>query len=401
LVCTECMNSKAKSCPVCNKKFDVDHFQLLQPGIEYTWKWNLEEARKGESSRQLPLEDTRRNEIQPPEVIDVENLAGVVALQPASVRQTRTRRRGDGHACDYNAGSINGKCKLCFEEHDECTFLYENSKCAVCHRIAEPCPEEESKFFYLTQKLEQLLVANKNSVNQFSGAASRLLGESVTSEDKRPLKVIIFSQFRPILNLVGHRLLRRFGPGCVAEYWGKAKRHELAKFSKSLSCFCMLLGKDGSEGLDLSFVTHIFFMDEVWDKSLENQVISRAYRMGAKGHVEVETVVAKDSVEEMMTGLQESLSTNRITPIQPNDFVEVSSASVAGTAKEYQSAKLLFLLKHLTLIRNSSEGMLGVSVSGKRKRVNGSGKTAKFAPIDTKVSREAQPKLSKAVKFKV
>jgi hypothetical protein len=86
----------------------------------------------------------------------------------------------------------------------------------------------------------------------------------------------------------------------------------------------MLLSKQGSVGLDLSFVTHIFFLgklllsvhlsssdtldlvyivipaplDTIYDKSLEAQVVARAYRMGATGPVFVEQLAAKDSVEE-------------------------------------------------------------------------------------------------------
>lgn len=69
-------------------------------------------------------------------------------------------------------------------------------------------------------------------------------------------------------------------------------------------CFCILLGKDGSEGLDLSFVTHIIFLEQVWDKSLESQAVSRAWRMGAKGPVEVETLIAENSIEEQMAALE-------------------------------------------------------------------------------------------------
>jgi len=144
--------------------------------------------------------------------------------------------------------------------------------------------------------------------------------------------------------------------------------------------------------LDLSFVTHIVFLDEVYDKSLENQVISRAYRMGATGSVEVETLVAQNSVEELMTKLQESLS-SRIPTVtkwttnddshydlltknnsnskslhqdeegqhskdndSDDDMEQIYSASKSGNTatKEYQSAKLHFLLKHLTLIRHGN-----------------------------------------------
>jgi len=232
------------------------------------------------------------------------------------------------------------------------------------------------------------------------------LGETVLPKGKRPLKVILFSQFRPILNLVGHRLLRRFGHGCVAEYWGYARQEELQKFTKSLACFVMLLGKDGSEGLDLSFVTHIVFLDEVYDKSLENQVISRAYRMGAVGSVQVETLVAQNSVEELMTKLQEESFKSKRQPyatshinhniIEKNnlgddnrssaqeeeetnndnddddDMEEIYSASQSGNTatKEYQSAKLHFLLKHLSLIRPNDNNTKNKKIKTSHDTVN-------------------------------
>ena len=102
--------------------------------------------------------------------------------------------------------------------------------------------------------------------------------------------------------------------GCCNNHTGT---EELHKFTHDPECFCMLLGRDGSEGLDLSFVTRkcsccasflffkfsvtltcirghadIFFLEEIWDKALAEQTVARAWRMGAKGPVEVETILA-------------------------------------------------------------------------------------------------------------
>ena len=49
----------------------------------------------------------------------------------------------------------------------------------------------------------------------------------------------------------------------------------------------LLLGEDGSHGLDLSFATHLFLVKHIDDPALESQIISRAHRMGATGPVEV------------------------------------------------------------------------------------------------------------------
>ena len=59
----------------------------------------------------------------------------------------------------------------------------------------------------------------------------------------------------------------------------------------------LLLQEDGSTGLDLSFATHIFLLDQLRDPALESQIISRAHRMGAKGPVDV-TLLLANEVEE-------------------------------------------------------------------------------------------------------
>ena len=60
---------------------------------------------------------------------------------------------------------------------------------------------------------------------------------------------------------------------------------------KQLDSFVLMLCQDGSVGLDLSFVTHLFILTPIQDAALERQVVSRAHRMGATGPVIVETVL--------------------------------------------------------------------------------------------------------------
>ncbi|CAM9740993.1 unnamed protein product, partial [Ectocarpus sp. 12 AP-2014] len=73
---------------------------------------------------------------------------------------------------------------------------------------------------------------------------------------------------------------------------------ELERFRTDPECFVLLLGKRGAHGLDLSFVTHMFLMDQIWDRSLETQVVARANRMGAKGSVSVVQLIMKDTMEQ-------------------------------------------------------------------------------------------------------
>lgn len=45
-------------------------------------------------------------------------------------------------------------------------------------------------------------------------------------------------------------------------------------------------------------MTHIFLMDTVFDESLEQQVVSRAYRMGARRSVVVDQLIMTNTIEE-------------------------------------------------------------------------------------------------------
>lgn len=68
-----------------------------------------------------------------------------------------------------------------------------------------------------------------------------------------------------------------------------------------VDCDILLLGKDGSVGLDISLATHVFLTEYVWDSALEDQIISRAWRLGNRSpKVKVEQLVMKDTVEEIL-----------------------------------------------------------------------------------------------------
>jgi len=332
LVCTECITSETKSCLICESHLDVDDFQRLQPGIVYEWyDYYKQEEKLKHESQSTP---------EPPAVqggVTDDSIAEQVALQPAQATQRRNIP-GDGHTCVYNKAALDGKCTLCHEEHDECVMIIEGSRCSICHRQSEVCPREESKFHYIIEQLDRLQTEKRRNSRVVCPVAGVFAGEKIGVTEGRKLKVIIFSQFRKVLNLIGHRLLRRYGTGGVAEFWGKYRRQELTKFLSSDQCFCMLLSRDGSEGLDLSFVTHIFFLEEIWDKSLRDQAIARAWRMGAKGRVEVETLSAKYSIESLMTEVDQKI-TSASTGIEGR-----------GSANDLARSKMVHILESLRLI---------------------------------------------------
>lgn len=288
VICTECMVNSTNVCFLCDSEFDVDELQAFQPGFVVSWKDDRETS-------------IIQHAIAPEDAYSTSQLAAPL-VRPQKTRR-KTRRAGDGHTCEYDPFSGDGVCDLCLEEHDTCNLLNNRNRCEICHRIAEECPKSESKASYLVERLLALHNLQKSSLDRCHSpmpTPRNSTAAQVRPGHARPLKVIVFSQFRAALNVVGDRLLKRFGTACVAEYFGVHRRKELSKFIHSSDCFILLLTKDGGEGLDLSFVTNIFFLEAIYDQAVAHQAVARAWRMGATQSVQVETLVAKNSVEETM-----------------------------------------------------------------------------------------------------
>ena len=127
-------------------------------------------------------------------------------------------------------------------------------------------------------------------------------------------KSIIFSDLedtdalgkvRPIvLNMLDHKLQQAQIPfvQLIGRGQSKDSRKALAeaetRFRDPYGTHICLLDKHNSCGWDLSFVQHIFLMEPVLDRSVEEQVISRAHRIGASSEVHIETLLMRGSVEE-------------------------------------------------------------------------------------------------------
>jgi len=358
------------SCPVCDKEFDVDDFQRLQPGFVNVWKNYLEECTEKRKRQEILRRHFERSvntstssssfwsssngtdSSSSQNRIETEVAQEIIASQP--------RRKIAKHVCKYSPMFIDGKCEICFREHLECNLM--KGACYICHRPSEECPQEESKSYYITNILSKLYEEFETAKQDFlSGSLTRSSAAGIITmrREHRPLKVIIFSQFRQILNVVGDRLIHKYGGGCISEYWGTYRRHEMQKFERNEECFVMLLSKDGSHGLDLSFVTHIFFLDEIWDRSLEQQVVSRAYRMGAKGSVTVQKLVSKDTIEEILHSMTSST----------NESSRSASKQDSNNCTDLDGqVKLHFLLKKTSFIRSSSVSTIATAGSATKKR---------------------------------
>jgi SNF2 family DNA or RNA helicase len=208
LLCSECVEKDSTICPVCGNTFDVDVMQRLQPGFDNQWRDNIEAAQ-----RDIGIKLEYDNGTLP--AIAGRALVNPDAIVRPPIMRQRSKRPGDGHACCYDSYAPDGKCTLCLKEHNSCLLINGKSRCSVCGRCAIDTDEAESKCHYLVNKILHLYLEREKATTS-----------------KPPIKIIVYSQFRKALNLVGDRMLRRYGNVCVAEYWGCHRRTELHKFAE-------------------------------------------------------------------------------------------------------------------------------------------------------------------------
>ncbi|XP_042505070.1 F-box protein At3g54460-like [Macadamia integrifolia] len=181
-----------------------------------------------------------------------------------------------------------------------------------------------SKVAYLVERLKALQEANKKiccSLNEnevvkhsddylFPSQKSYwnvLCHEACTQTkvefyEKPPEKVIIFSQFLEHIHVIEQQLTVsdiKF-VGMYSPMHSTNKMKSLAIFQEDANCMALVMDGSAALGLDLSFVTHVFLMEPIWDRSVEEQVISRAHRMGATRPIHVETLAMRGTIEEQM-----------------------------------------------------------------------------------------------------
>ncbi|KAF3336839.1 F-box protein [Carex littledalei] len=171
-----------------------------------------------------------------------------------------------------------------------------------------------SKVAYMVEKLKDLQEANRklgyciDSNRGIEGSMVKPSGEEIDLmvNDKAgvtlPEKVIIFSQFLEHIHVIEQQLT--FAgisfTGMYNPMPSSNKMKSLMVFKQDPNCMALVMDGSAALGLDLSFVTCVFLMEPIWDRSVEEQVISRAHRMGATRPIHVETLAMRGTIEEQM-----------------------------------------------------------------------------------------------------
>ena len=126
---------------------------------------------------------------------------------------------------------------------------------------------------------------------------------------ERQEKVLVFTQFREIIDPLAEHLARVFGRGGLILHGGTSVKRRKAIVDRFQDedgpPFFILSLKAGGTGLNLTAASHVIHFDRWWNPAVENQATDRAFRIGQERNVLVHKFVTRGTVEEHIDALIE------------------------------------------------------------------------------------------------
>jgi SNF2 family DNA or RNA helicase len=121
-------------------------------------------------------------------------------------------------------------------------------------------------------------------------------------------KVLVFSQFTGMLQLVGNALEKDGVPYLYLDGSTKAEQRQMLvqQFQTTDAAKVFLVSlKAGGVGLTLTAADYVYLIDPWWNPAAEQQAIDRTHRIGQQQKVFAYKMICRDTVEEKILALQQ------------------------------------------------------------------------------------------------
>ncbi|MCB2408049.1 DEAD/DEAH box helicase [Hymenobacter lucidus] len=120
-------------------------------------------------------------------------------------------------------------------------------------------------------------------------------------------KILVFSQFVGMLNLVRQELQARAIPFAYLTGQTKDRAAAVADFQQNDAVRVFLISlKAGGTGLNLTEADYVYLVDPWWNPAVESQAIDRSHRLGQTRKVVAVRLICPGTVEEKIMQLQEA-----------------------------------------------------------------------------------------------
>ncbi|MDR0895568.1 MAG: DEAD/DEAH box helicase [Prevotellaceae bacterium] len=192
--------------------------------------------------------------------------------------------------------------------------LYQRTMQAAMEEI-EGCEGSDNQTLFKRQGLVlQMILALKQVCNhptqflkngQFDASLSgktELLFELLDSITQSGEKVLIFTQFKEMGDLLQRFIAERFGEEPMFYHGGctlKQREEMVQRFQHDRADKIFILSlKAAGTGLNLTAASHVIHYDLWWNPAVEAQATDRAYRIGQQKNVMVHRLICKNTFEE-------------------------------------------------------------------------------------------------------
>ncbi|MED3655970.1 DEAD/DEAH box helicase [Heyndrickxia sporothermodurans] len=158
-------------------------------------------------------------------------------------------------------------------------------------------------------RLRQICCHPALFVDGYKGSSAKFLQLMQIIEEAKESgrRVLIFSQFTKMLELIGKELVIQGLPFFYLDGQTPSdERIEICnRFNHGERDLFLISLKAGGTGLNLTGADTVILYDTWWNPAVEAQAADRAYRIGQQNTVQVVKLVARGTIEEKMNELQE------------------------------------------------------------------------------------------------
>ncbi len=153
------------------------------------------------------------------------------------------------------------------------------------------------------------LLLKEKDYSKHMSAKLDMFNELIEEARENKRKVLVFSQFTEMLDILGKELKKRAVPYSYLSGKTNNRQDVVDTFNNDPTIPIFLISlKAGGTGLNLASADTVIIFDPWWNPSVENQAIGRAHRIGQKKSVNVYRLITAGTIEEKIVALQNKKS---------------------------------------------------------------------------------------------
>ncbi|CAH9062592.1 RNA polymerase-associated protein RapA [Pseudoalteromonas sp. CIP111854] len=174
-----------------------------------------------------------------------------------------------------------------------------------------------------------------DSQNQASSAKLDWLEKHLPVMLEQGRKVIIFSQFTTVLDLIAQQCDQQQLPFSMLTGQTRQRDKVISEFTQGKHNVFLISLKAGGTGLNLTQADTVIHFDPWWNPAVENQATDRAYRIGQDKPVFVYKLIMANSIEQKVFNMQQ----------QKQALVDALFEDKAMNLSQFDEEQMLSLLR--------------------------------------------------------